>query len=273
MDINKRNIRITAKYINEVFEKADIDRQIEEKDIPIYQNAFTHSSYIRDNDMPIQMKIKDNKYVPFQEDSNEVLEFHGDSVICSATVNYLCMRYPNWDEGKLTKLKTEIVSRTYLAKFARYYGFQKYLLLDNNTENKDGRNSDRLLEDAFESFVGSLFRNKGEILAKNFVMGTIDNCVNFSELLYLNKNYKERIMHYLQRTNGEPPVYEKVSQIGNPITRTFICKMKKNRKVQDYISMGYGRTKQEAEKNAAFNALKQFRQLTPHELHIINSEL
>jgi len=275
-NLNTRNITITQKDVNDMLKNVDINKEV--NDISKYQHAFTHKSYVKDTNYSfLDDLIKLNKnVVDFQDKCNETLEFYGDSIVCSVTVEYLFLRYPTFDEGMLTKLKTNIVSRDYLAKFARYHGFEKFLLLSNHMENIHGRDGDRLLEDCFESFVGALSLDLGYLTAKQFIVESIENCVNFSELLFFNQNYKDRALNYFQMNGWNFPKYEVVTQLGPPNKRTFVVNILKNYKdsnnkwVKEVVCKGIGNTKKEAEQNSSLNALKLYKQLHPHELKLIS---
>jgi dsRNA-specific ribonuclease len=275
-NLNKRNIKITKEDINDILKSINIDKEI--NNINIYQQAFTHKSYVKDNNYAIFndfIQLKPN-IVDFQEKCNERLEFYGDSIICFVSVKYLFDRYPEFDEGILTKLKTNIVSRDYLSKFAKYYNFDKYLLLSNHMENIHGRQIDRLLEDCFEAFVGALSKDLGFYITQDFIIKTIEQCVNFSELLYFNQNYKDRALNYFQMKGWNFPKYEIDCQLGPPTNRTFIVSIIKNYKdennkwIKEYVCKGYGKTKKDAEQDASLNSLKLYNQLDKYELTLID---
>lgn len=271
-DLNIRNFLIKKEDVQNIFKNIDLNVCI--NDIKKYQHAFTHKSYVKDmshiffNNL---ITLKKN-IVDFQEESNERLEFYGDSVICSVTVEYLFVRYPNFDEGMLTKLKTRIVSREFLAKFARFHKFQKFLLISNHLENIHGRNTDKLLEDCFESWIAAIVLDLGYVIAKQFIINTIESCINFSELLFFNQNYKDRILNYCQKKGLGFPRYLIDSQIGPPNKRTFIINiyLESNGK-KNILCKGYGNTKKEGEQDASLNALIMHKQLHPHELKLLKS--
>lgn len=273
-NLNIRNVAITKKDIKQIFKNVDINKEV--NDIKKYQKAFTHKSYVKDPEYAFLENLIELKtdIVNLQDSCNETLEFYGDSIVCSVTVEYLFLRYPEFDEGMLTKLKTNIVSRDYLAKFARFHRFGKYILMSNHMENIYGRKGDRLLEDCFESFVGALSLDLGYLVAKDFIIESIENCVNFSDLLFFNQNYKDRVLNYWQRNGFSHPRYEILSQIGNPNNRTFVVNIlknykKNNRWVKEIVCQGIGHTKKSAEMNASMNALKMYKQFNKHELKLI----
>ena len=276
-NLNTRNVLISEKDVATMFKNVDIYKEV--NDIKKYHKAFTHKSYIKDTTFAFLdniIKLKEG-VVDFQDTNNETLEFYGDSIVCSTTVEYLFLRYPEFDEGMLTKLKTNIVSRDYLAKFARFHGFKKFILLSNHMEDIHGRESDRLMEDCFESFIGAIALDLGYLTAKQFIIESIENCVNFSDLLFFNQNYKDRVLNYFQRNSWNFPKYEILSQLGPPNHRTFVVNILKNYKngnrwIKEVVCTGIGNTKRAAEQNASLNALKIYKQLHPHELKLISQQ-
>jgi len=276
-NLNIRNTLISEKDIAKMLKNVDICKEI--NDIKKYHKAFTHKSYVKDTTFAFLENLIELKkdVVDFQDSCNETLEFYGDSIVCSTTVEYLFLRYPEFDEGMLTKLKTNIVSRDYLAKFARFHGFQKYILMSNHMENIHGRDTDKILEDCFESFIGALALDLGYLTAKQFIIESIENCVNFSDLLFFNQNYKDRVLNYFQKNGWNFPKYEVLSQLGPPNKRTFVVNILKNYKVgnkwvKEIVCKGIGETKKEAEQNSSMNALKIYKQFNKHELKLIKQQ-
>ena len=263
-DLNNRNIACNFTDIEKILKTANINNC--PSDIKLYQKAFTHKSYTKDETYKMLAKfVKVNDgVVDFQDESYERLEFYGDSIICSVSVEYLFKRFPTFEEGIMTKLKTKIVSREYLSKFAQFFNFEKYLLLSNHMENLFGRENDRILEDSYEAFVGAISLDISYDIAKKFILFSLDNCVDYSSLLYNNENYKDLILNYFQKQNWSFPKYEIINQLGSPTKRTYVCSIYKNYKInnkwiKENVCIGYGNNKRDAEQNASYNALKIFK--------------
>lgn len=277
--LNPRNILITIDDIKKILEKGGI-KNANVKKIELYRRAFTHKSYVKVDDQNISYNeiLLDNDIVDLQLESNERYEFLGDIVIGHTICEYLYNRYPENDEGFLTRLKTKLVDRKRLAKFARYLELQKYILMSNHMENIHGRNTDRILEDIFESFVCALNLEFGFEFCRTFVTNVLEKNINFAELLYLDENYKDRLMQYCQQNGNQPPVYKRLVVLGPTNKRTFIMQTslniyKFNKETgqkefvgNKYISTGIGKSKKMAEQVASRNALKKYGELKYHEL-------
>ena len=284
--LNLRNKLITIKDVENILAKGGI-QNVKIEQIELYIRAFTHKSYVKVDDTNISYNeiLLDDSIVDLQEKSNERFEFLGDIVIGHTICEYLYQRYEDKDEGFLTRLKTKLVDRKRLAKFARYLELQNYILMSNHMENIHGRNTDKILEDIFESFICALNLEFGFEFCRKFIVNILEKNVNFAELLYLDENYKDRLMQYLQQKGHQPPIYTRLVVLGPTNKRTFIMQTwlnlykhdkESNQKVfveKKLLSTGIGKSKKMAEQVASRNALKKFRELKYHELkeHEINN--
>ena len=151
--LNFRNRLITCSDVETIIKRGGLDLEV--KKIELYRRAFTHKSYVKVDNTNISYNeiLLDDEVVDLQTNSNERFEFLGDSVIGHTICQYLYERYDYKDEGFLTRLKTKLVDRKRLAEFARYLKLETFILMSNHMENIHGRNTDRILEDIFESFI------------------------------------------------------------------------------------------------------------------------
>ena len=145
-------------------------------------------------------------------------------------------------------------------------------------ENIHGRNTDRILEDIFESFICALNLEFGFEFCRDFVTNILEKNINFAELLYVDENYKDRLMQYFQHKGYQPPIYKRMVVLGPTNKRTFIMQTslniykfnketnKKEFVESKYISTGIGTSKKQAEQVASRNALKKYGELKYHEL-------
>jgi ribonuclease-3 len=217
------------------------------KNVTHYQRALVHKS--------IYKAVKRyNGEKPLQEyllQHNERLEFLGDSVLSLIVANYLFHKYPDNDEGFLTRIKTKLVNGVQLSKLARQINLGKYILMSNHVQNIKGRNSQKILEDAFEAFLAAIFKDLGYDAVDSFVKGIIDN-LDFTEILF-EDNYKDTLLKYAQRVHFCTPEYYLLGTDGPPHNRTFQVEVGINGK---RYSSGWGKSKKQAEQIAAEQTLK-----------------
>ena len=222
------------------------------KNIGYYQRSLVHKSiykavkrYISTPEKPLQEYL-------FQH--NERMEFLGDSVLSLIVANYLYNKYPDNDEGFLTRVKTKLVNGVQLAKLARQIDLGKYILLSNHVENINGRNSQKILEDAFEAFLAAIFKDLGFDAVNSFIINIIDS-LDFNEIL-IEDNYKDTLLKYAQHNfKKTTPDYELVSTEGPPHKRIFTVVVLIN---GEKYEMGTARSKKQAEQIAAEQTLKKF---------------
>lgn len=244
MTFNSNNINLKISDINTILNLAGIN-DVHPKNISIYQQAFIHKSYL----------IFDKTHKSY-----ETLEFYGDSIIAVNTVQYLFQRYGDiFDEGKLSKLKNNIVSTAYLSKFAKYFNFGKFVLLSNYVEKLNGRKNINILEDCFEAFIASIQIDIGCKVANQFITFCLDNLINYAKLLYVNTNYKDLALNYFQTNGWSHPKYLIDTELGCHHKKTFVVSIVKSYdNINQIICNGVGKTKKQAEMNASYNALKLF---------------
>ena len=262
--INIRNTPVTSKDIEEMFQRVGINKKV--NDIKKYQRAFTQKSYKRETTLAALdnlIKLKPG-IIDFQQQSNERYEFAGDSILDQVICNYLFERFGSYDEGLMTKIKTKVVSKTVLPKFARYHNFAKFVLLTNNLENIHGRDNDKFLEDAFEAFLCAVNLDQGFITTKKFIIETLEANINFGKILFNNNNYKDQLMIALQKDGKGHAKYEILCELGASSKRTYIVgAYYLVGKKRNYLCKGKSRlNKQDAEQDAAHNSLKRFYNLT-----------
>jgi len=220
------------------------------KNITHYQRALVHKSIYKavkryQGEKPLQEYLLQH---------NERLEFLGDSVLGLIIANYLFHKYPDNDEGFLTRIKTKLVNGVQLSKLARQINLGKYILMSNHVQNIKGRNSQKILEDAFEALLAAIFKDLGFEAVDSFVTNLIDN-LDFTEILF-EDNYKDILLKYSQKVFVTTPEYNLVSTDGPPHNRQFqVVVIIKNKS----YSMGWGKSKKQAEQVAAEQTLKSFK--------------
>lgn len=214
----------------------DNGTNLEPRNLEYYQRAFVHESYYQavQNNVINENIREDNTFISYiPEESNERLEYLGDSILKSTISRYLFDRYGETREGFLTKLKIKIEKCSMLHTFGVTLGFKNYLLISLQVENQSildmyrGRSTVSFYEDSFEAFIGSIMMDFGEdgyIYADRFVRVLIENIVDFSELISVNENYKDILQRKFQFFKFSVPKYITLIESG-PLYRKIFTRI------------------------------------------------
>lgn len=216
---NIKNKLVSREDINEIINKV-IDGNINISNVDIFQQAFVHKSFlivdsfIDEEDGCCAFYIK-------ASGSNERLEFLGDSVLNMVTAEYLFSKFPTKDEGFLTKLRTKLVRNTQLSHIGSNLGFNKWVLISNVIEKINGRQNPRLIEDVFESFIASLYKDQGFYTSRDFIFKCFDKYVDLNFLIENNDNYKDTLLRYFQLNEWSHPIYSNIKTEGSGPNKVF----------------------------------------------------
>jgi len=204
-------------------------------DKSLFETAFTHSSYCNEN--------KDTE-------SYERLEFLGDKVLDFIVSEYLYINRHLF-EGEMTKLRAAHVCEEALSEYALNSHFDEYLRLGRGEELTGGRKKKAILADSFEAFIGALYIDQGIEKTKQFVMSTVIKSINKNEELF--NDYKSELQELVQ-TSKKSLEYVLVRETGPSHDKEFEV----NVIVENIVyGTGIGKTKKEAEQNAAKDALSK----------------
>lgn len=206
------------------------------RDVTLYQEALLHKSAVK----------------LYQCDrSNERLEFIGDSVLNFIIAKFLYDKYPNENEGFMTKIRTKIVSGKCLSQIARKMGLHNHIRMNEKALRQKWNENARILEDALESIIGAIYLDQGLYITINFIMTQLDKNINF-DLLMEDTNYKDILMRYTQTKVIPLPIYNLINENGPNHDKIFIVEV-----VIDGEKMGQGhaKSKKSAEQMAAHEAL------------------
>ena len=186
--------------------------------------------------------------------SNERMEFLGDSVLGLVVNDYLYNRYPDRDEGDLTKIKSLVVSRQVLAKKATEIGLGKYLLLSTGEVESGGRKRSSIIADAMEAVIGAIYIDRGLEAAREFIRREI--LVGLHEITGAEEhtNYKSLLQELVQGSRKVHPVYRIQSEKGPDHDKQFIVDVSIAGRI---YGRGTGKSKKEAEQSAAKSALER----------------
>lgn len=194
------------------------------------------------------------EYIETDDDSNERLEFLGDSVLSLVVAEYLFVNFPDKDEGFLTKVRAKLVNRVALSDSAEEMGLQKHILVSQNLSNRFAAASKTVLSDALEALIGAIYLDHGLQTCKSFIQRVLID-PNIKEGDYLiDENYKSQLLEYAQANRYEIPSYTVIDEEGPQHERIFTVKVALNNNV---FGVGKGRNKKTAEQNAARAALSK----------------
>lgn len=206
----------------------------------IIDKALTHSSYVNEN--------KDLKL-----ESNEKLEFLGDAVLGLVITEYLYNLYPDYSEGKLSKMKSRLVSAEVLSKLSNELSLGEYMLLGKGEEKSGGRKRQSNIENAFESVVGAIYLDSGFKESANFIINRFnEQFLEHFQSKEIGKDYKGELQEFSQKKFNTSPVYSVVSEVGPEHKKIFEVRVLI--KGKEY-GRGVGKSKKEAEQKASSNAI------------------
>lgn len=186
--------------------------------------------------------------------SNERLELLGDAVLGLIIAEYLYQRYPNWDQGQLSKARAGIVRAAVLCEAAKRAGIAQLLRLSPAEEASGGRERPSILSDAFEAVLGAIYLDSGYKAARDFALQYLKpelDALATGEMPL--QDYKSQLQERTQAWWRITPAYEVVEETGTPHKKTFVVQVK----LRDVVAgRGVGSSKKQAEQNAAADALK-----------------
>lgn len=270
---NENNILIQEQDVISLLSKYQVNLE-KIYHIDYFQEAMTHKSYLNKEIFSEKIKNKAKKelgnptnLLELRKNSYERLEYLGDRVIKLIVSMYLFHRYPNQDEGFMTKLQTAIEDKTNLSKMSRDMGLSKYFIISKQIENIRGREAEKFNEDIFEAFFGALYLSNGFNPCLELLLNLLESQIDYSEKLYRNKNYKDQLLRYYHSQKWGYPQYYLVGEYGPSHKRNFVMAVKKGEykdlKIDDEnkfnfdISQGFGvgNKKRDAEQSASKMAL------------------
>ncbi len=221
------------------------------KNLDMYRRAFVHKSILR------ILKLLPREDVPsYMFESNERLEFVGDAVLSNITAFYLYNKFPNRDEGFLTKTRSKLVDTKALSTYARKKDLGKHMLMSRHLIQMNGKDRDKMLENVMEALIGAIYIDLGLEHATRFVHSLFEKLTNWDAVLK-DTNFKDQILRWCQTRGMELPIYEITKMDGPPHDRTFEMKVVVGGQT---LGFGSGKKKTDAEQKAAqqgISALKR----------------
>ena len=211
------------------------------KNIELFELAFTHPSYNAD------AKTKHHDY--------ERLEYMGDAVLGFVTADLIYKNHPRMDQGLMSKLRSNIVRSASLASYARSVNFASYIRTGNSIQQRQINESNKILEDVFEAVIGALYLDQGIDIAYQYIKAFI-----LEDILKVNvddlTDAKTKLQEEMQAEYQDRVTYNVTNIEGPAHDRTFYVDVVFNDVV---LASGKGKSKKEAEENAARAALNKRR--------------
>ncbi|MBX7041961.1 MAG: ribonuclease III [Ignavibacteria bacterium] len=204
--------------------------------------ALTHRSFLKIKSNPQSIGII----------SNERLEFLGDAVLDLVVAEYLYKNFPLNEEGDLTKFRSILVNKKFLAERAKNLGLQKFLLASFTAKRSIDEGYDTILSDAYEALVGAVFMDSGYESAKEFLNEEIFKKLDVKWLNQFDENHKSRFLEYVQAHTDFIPEYIVIKEEGPEHNKLFTVEVSVNKRS---LGIGKGKSKKQAEQEAAKNAM------------------
>src|SRR3989344_1707073 len=205
----------------------------------LLEQAFTHRSYLNEK------REEGRKH-------NERLEFLGDAVLELVVTEFLSAKDPAKPEGALTAYRAALVNTQSISEAASKLGMNAYLLLSRGEARDTGRARQIILANAFEALIGAIYLDSGYAAARAFIDAQLFHKTDEVVSKRLWQDAKSRLQELAQGTLGVTPTYELSSQSGPDHARHFVIAAYIGR---EKVATGEGRSKQEAEQDAAQKAL------------------
>ncbi len=202
--------------------------------------ALTHSSYANECHGEAQ--------------SYERQEFLGDSILSLVTAEFLFTHEPRLPEGRMTRMRAELVCEASLHKAALELGLGAYMRLGRGEEHTGGRERPSILADMVEAVIAAIYLDSGMDQARRFIHARVLRDVTFDDS-HRSADYKTRLQELVQRKSSQAISYNLVEETGPDHDKTFTFEVLINGKIS---GRGSGKTKKEAEQMAAAKALETF---------------
>jgi len=216
--------------------------QMEFDNLELLQESLRHRSFLNENKKG-------------ELHSNERLEFLGDAVLELIITEILFSKYPKREEGDLTSFRAALVRTESLAQTALDLKYSDFLYMSNGEEATGGRTRPYILANTFEAVLGAIYLDQGYEFAKKFVIRTLIPKLDRIVKERLDIDSKSKLQEIAQEKLKSTPIYEVVWRKGPDHNKEFRVKAMINNK---NCGEGQGKSKQEAEQNAAQQALEQW---------------
>ena len=210
------------------------------KDKEILKKALTHTSYAYENHV----------------ESNEKLEFLGDSILEFISSKYIYKNYPKLKEGEMTKVRAEVVCENSLFKVAKRHNFSDFLYIGRSEHSSGGNQKPAILADSVEAIIAAMYFDGGLDVAEKFVIQNLREEIDISTKNVGMKDHKTVLQEKLQENGDVCIKYTVIKTEGPDHDKTFTVKVECN---EVELAIGVGKTKKQAEMKAAERALENIK--------------
>lgn len=207
------------------------------KDKELLKKALTHTSYAYEKHL----------------ESNEKLEFLGDSILEYISSKYIYNNYDKLREGEMTKVRAEVVCEASLYNVAKRHNFSDFILIGKSEMNSGGKNKPAILADSIEATIAAIYFDGGLEEAERFIVDNLKEAIEKSTKHVGMKDFKTVLQERLQKNGDVCIKYSVIKEEGPDHDKTFTVKVEADGKE---LAIGEGKTKKHAEMNAAEKALE-----------------
>lgn len=210
------------------------------KNKELLKKALTHTSYAYEHNV----------------ESNEKLEFLGDSILEFISSKYLYQKYPKLKEGEMTKVRATVVCEKSLYKIAKLHNFSDFLYLGKSEQRNGGEQRPAILADSVEAVIAAIFLDGGISQAEKFIIDNLKDEIEIATKHVGDRDYKTVLQEKLQE-HGEVKIEYKITQEKGPDhDKHFEAQVSCNGKL---LASGEGKSKKEAHMEAAKKALEDLK--------------
>ena len=224
--VEMKNLSILEKNIGYKF-----------KNVDLLKKALTHTSYAYENKV----------------ESNEKLEFLGDSILEFLSSKYIYKNYPNLKEGEMTKVRATVVCEESLYKIANKHNFSDFLYVGKSERMHQGNRKVAIMADSVEAVIAAMYFDSGLETVEKFIIENLKDEIKIASQNVGMKDHKTVLQERLQINGNVDIKYDIIKEDGPDHDKTFTAEVKLNGKV---LATGEGKTKKQAEMDAADKALK-----------------
>ncbi|GBD94061.1 ribonuclease 3 [bacterium BMS3Abin05] len=233
-------------------------REYSAKDEKAFAHIYKTLQYQFKNSDLLALALKHRSFMGVNHnshtESNERLEFLGDAILGLIVTEFLYEKFPAQSEGYLTEIKSLVVSRKILTQVARKIHLGDYLYLGPGEEKSGGRQRISIISDAMEAVFGAIYLDGGTEAVKTvihrLILSDLDDILENG----LNKNYKSQLLEYTQAQGLGTPEYVVEAESGPEHNKLFQISVRVKEKKW---GMGHGKSKKQAEQQAAKDALSK----------------